>query len=56
MLSYTMPDTFEKSVILGNKCDSSSIMHLEKCFKTYAINMVLKVVWKKRIIFGWFIW
>lgn len=32
-------------------------MHLEKCFKTYAINMVLKVVCeKKRISFGWFIW
>lgn len=43
-----MQDTFEKSVILGNKCDSSSIMHLEKCFKTYAINMVLKVVCEKK--------
>lgn len=47
MLSCTVQDTFEKSVILGNKCDSSSIMHLKKYFKTYTIGMVLKVVCEK---------
>lgn len=33
MLSCTMQDTFEKSVILGNKCDSSSIMHLKSILR-----------------------
>lgn len=39
---------FEKGVVLGNRCDSSSIMHLEMCFKAYVIMIFLRVVCAKK--------
>ena len=35
---------FEKSVISGSGCDSSSVMHLKKCLKTHIVKMFKRTV------------
>ena len=39
-----MCNIFEKCIISGNECDSSSVKHLEKCLKTFVIKLFKRVV------------